>query len=106
MNRGTRIRRTWRIIQRRLEDHARLNKSFPVAPHKYAKQRPMSHSCCKRRHGQPRLGRGICCWSGRRYVYKLRIQVRNLNHLMVNHGWVDWEDDAVERLVYPRLAMV
>ena len=54
--------------------------------------------CGRKRHGNPKLGRGICRIDARRKVLGNRQINRRIRELGVCNG-VDWESDAVERMV-------
>jgi len=98
--RGERRERTRQLAQRRRKLFVELGfdgddtLAWPAGY--YSKNRPWGCACCKRRKGAPRRDVGMCDAGNRDRIYRWRIQVRELNHLL-DRGW-DPDDDQVALL--------
>ena len=99
---GRRRRLTETIARRRRSDfiHRCLDGDssghlWTTSPYYWAKNSTDPCRCAKRRHGVPRLGKGMCCIGERSRIYRLRAQALELKRLIRRGADLDGDDVAL-----------
>jgi|SaaInlV_110m_DNA_1040235.scaffolds.fasta_scaffold00692_13 hypothetical protein len=105
-NRGERRELTRRVVVRRLKLRTILWDTSITdwttqEGGAFRKLSALNCRCCRRRHGNPKFGHGICRIDARSKVLGERRTTRRIQELGLLRG-LDWDSDEVQRVVLKR----